>query len=414
MAIEQQQIPEALYRNAINLNRYENSVALKIVQEYNNIIVGITDRLKQFEAGELTLTPAAVNRQRTLLLQLQESLDTWAESSSLIITQELQGLAELQSDFIQEQLKKVLPSQATKNAVRTVEISPQFAQSVVNTDPRQINVFTLPEEFAVQTGTIPKFSLTAREGAVINLPNGVNVRTAFRRIAASQTELLQNTIRTGLLSNNTTAQIAKELRGQLNFEATGTLAQIKARGGIGTTLANNQIDTIVRTSINQVSNSAINSVFQANSDMIDRYKYVATLDSRTSAICGRLDGQVFEMGKGPQPPQHFNCRSTIVPIIKDSFLKQFGLEDDDLEEGLQRPSKTGLSNRGKLVPASENYAVWLSKQDIETQNKVFGIEKSKIYRSELKTNNPTDVFRKFVRSDGSTLTLEELRKANAD
>ena len=36
MAIEQQQIPEALYRNAINLNRYENSVALKIVQEYNN------------------------------------------------------------------------------------------------------------------------------------------------------------------------------------------------------------------------------------------------------------------------------------------------------------------------------------------------------------------------------------------
>ena len=62
----------------------------------------------------------------------------------------------------------------------------------------------------------------------------------------------------------------------------------------------------------------------------------------------------------------------------------------------------------------KTYAVWLSKQDIETQNKVFGIEKSKIYRSELKNNNPTDVFRKFVRSDGSTLTLEELRQANAN
>ena len=32
-----------------------------------------------------------------------------------------------------------------------------------------------------------------------------------------------------------------------------------------------------------------------------------------------LIGQVFGMGKGPQPPQHFNCRSTIVPIIKDDF-----------------------------------------------------------------------------------------------
>ena len=120
------------------------------------------------------------------------------------------------------------------------------------------------------------------------------------------------------------------------------------------------------------------------------------------------------MGKGPQPPQHFNCRSTIVPIIKDAFLKQFGLEQDDLVEGLRRPSKTGLADTGKLISAQENYAVWLSKQDVATQNKVFGIQKSAIYRQELKKKkNPTEVFRSFVRSDGSTLTLEELAKQNA-
>ena len=413
MSIERQRIPEALYRNAINLNRYENGVAKKIVNAYNDIIVQITDELKKFDTGDLTLTPAALNRQRTILLQLQESLATWANESALTTTAELQGLAELQSVFIQEQLRKVLPSDGAKNAVRTVEISPQFARSVVETDPRQINVFTLPEEFVVQTGVVPKFSITARDGAVINLPNGVNVKTAFRRIAESQTELFQSTVRTGLLANQTTQQISKQLKGKLNFEETGTLSQIKAKGGIGTVIPNNQIDTIVRTSINQVSNTAINSVFKANADMIDRYKYVATLDSRTSAICGRLDGQVFQMGKGPQPPQHFNCRSTIVPIIKDAFLDRFGLDQDDLTEGLQRPSKTGLSDRGNLVPANENYAVWLSKQDVATQNKVFGIEKSKIYREQLKTKNPTDVFRTFVRSDGTTLTLEELAKANA-
>ena len=229
------------------------------------------------------------------------------------------GFSRVAISFYTRQLRKVLPSNAAKNAVRTVEISPQFARSVVK-HLRQINVFTLPEEFTVQTGVVPKFSITARDGAVINLPNGVNVRTAFRRIAESQTELFQSTVRTGLLANQTTQQISKQLRGKLNFEETGTLNQIKAKGGIGTVIPNNQIDTIVRTSINQVSNTAINSVFKANADMIDRYKYVATLDSRTSAICGRLDGQVFEMGKGPQPPQHFNCRSTIVPIIKDGFL----------------------------------------------------------------------------------------------
>ena len=121
-----------------------------------------------------------------------------------------------------------------------------MSRSVVETDPRQINVFTLPEEFTVQTGVVPKFSITARDGAVINLPNGVNVRTAFRRIAESQTELFQSTVRTGLLANQTTQQISKQLRGKLNFEETGTLNQIKAKGGIGTVIPNNQIDTIVR------------------------------------------------------------------------------------------------------------------------------------------------------------------------
>ena len=93
------------------------------------------------------------------------------------------------------------------------------------------------------------------------------------------------------------------------------------------------------------------------------------------------------MGKGPQPPQHFNCRSTIVPIIKSGFLDRFGLDPDDLTGGLQRPSKTGLSGRGKLVPANGNYAVWLSKQGVATQNKVFGIEKAK-YIGTIKNKKP--------------------------
>ena len=39
---------------------------------------------------------------------------------------------------------------------------------------------------------------------------------------------------------------------------------------------------------------------------------------------------------------------------------------------------------------------------------------SKIYREELRTKkNPTEVFRSFVRSDGSTLTLEELGVENS-
>ena len=410
MAIEDQAVPESLYRNAINLNRYQTSVSKKLINRYNDIIVELTNELRN---TDIELTAARQLRISTILRQLEESLGTWAIDATNVTKDELQGLAALQSDFIQEQLKKVLPSDEMKSAVRTVEISPQFAQSVVTTDPARVNVFTLPEELqATRTGIEPKFSLTAREGAIITLPNGATVQTSFRRIAASQHELLSKTVNNGLLIGRTTQEISRELRGRLDFEEVGTLASIKQKGGVATKLANNQIETIVRTSINQVSNSAANAVYRNNSDITDRYRYVATLDTRTSPICSRLDGQVFTYGKGPTPPQHFNCRSTTVPLVKESFLKRFGVTQEDFEEGAQRPSKTGLAQKGKMVPASENYASWLSKQPSEIQDEVFGKKKGVIYRSQLRKKDPTTVLREFVRSDGSELTLEELGRLN--
>ena len=410
MAIEDQAVPESLYRNAINLNRYQTQVSKRLINRYNDIIVDLTNQLQN---TEVELTAASRLRITTILRQLEESLSTWAIDATTVTRDELQGLAALESEFIQEELRKVLPSDEMKRAVRTVEISPQFAQSVVTTDPARVNVFTLPEELqATTTGVQPRFSLTAREGAVITLPNGATVETSFRRIAASQTELFQKTIQNGLLIGRTTQQIARELRGRLDFEEVGTLSSIKQKGGIGTKVANNQIETIVRTSINQVSNAASQSVYRNNSDITDRYRYVATLDTRTSAICSRLDGQVFRFGKGPTPPQHFNCRSTTVPLVKESFLRRFGVTQEDFEEGAQRPSKTGLSQKGKMVPANENYATWLSKQPSDIQDEVFGKRKGKIYRSQLKKKDPTTVLKEFIRSDGSELTLEELRNLN--
>ena len=410
MAIEDQAVPESLYRNAINLNRYQTSVSKKLINRYNDIIVELTNELRN---TDIELTAARQLRISTILRQLEESLGTWAIDATNVTKDELQGLAALQSDFIQEQLKKVLPSDEMKSAVRTVEISPQFAQSVVTTDPARVNVFTLPEELqATRTGIEPKFSLTAREGAIITLPNGATVQTSFRRIAASQHELLSKTVNNGLLIGRTTQEISKELRGRLDFEEVGTLASIKQKGGVATKLANNQIETIVRTSINQVSNSAAIAVYRNNSDITDRYRYVATLDTRTSPICSRLDGQVFTYGKGPTPPQHFNCRSTTVPLVKEAFLKRFGVTQEDFEEGAQRPSKTGLAQKGKMVPANENYASWLSKQPSEIQDEVFGKKKGVIYRSQLRKKDPTTVLREFVRSDGSELTLEELGRLN--
>jgi SPP1 gp7 family putative phage head morphogenesis protein len=297
--------PEALYRNAIDLNRYSNSVARRIINAYNDIIIDATNQLRTID--ELA-APVKAARLRAILAQLKESLGTWAGDATELTALELQGLAELQSEFVTEQLRRALPAGA-RDAVRTVEISPQFAQSVVTTDPTQLNVVALSDDlFAAVQGAPATFSLTAAQGATITLPNGEVISKAFRGVAVDQAERFSQIVRQGLLTGETTPDIAKRLIGSLQFgEEAKTVRQLVAAGGQATAIADNQIVTLVRTSINQVANTASQQVYEANQDITKKYRYVATLDTRTSSICRALDGQQFPYGKGPTPPQHFNC-----------------------------------------------------------------------------------------------------------
>ena len=301
--------PESLYRNAIDLNRYSNSVARRIINAYNDIILDSVNKLRAIDDLDESFKAA---RLRSIIGQLKESLATWAGDSTELTALELQGLAELQSEFVEEQLKKVLP-RSSRNIVRSVEISPQFAQSVVVTDPTQINVVALSDDlFAAVQGAPQTFSLTAAEGATITLPNGQVVQKAFRGIAEDQAELFGQVVRQGLLTGETTDEIANRLKGRLRYKQPGSVKQIAAKGGQVTTVANNQVVALVRTSINQVANAASQQVYEANQDITKKYRYIATLDSRTSAICRALDGREFGTLTGPKPPQHFNCRSTTV------------------------------------------------------------------------------------------------------
>ena len=402
--------PAALYRNAIDLNRYSNSVARRVINAYNDIIIDATNQLRVIDD---LAAPDKAARLRGILAQLKQSLATWAGDATELTATELQGLAELQSEFVTDQLRKVLPA-GSRDAVRTVEISPQFAQSVVTTDPTQLNVVALSDDLfaavqgsealARQAGT-GAFNLTAAKGTMITLPNGSTVEKAFRGIATDQAERFSQVVRNGLLTGETTPSIAKRLIGNLQFgEEAKTVRQLVAAGGQATAVADNQVMALVRTSINQVANSASQQVYEANQDITKKYRYVATLDSRTSSICAALDGREFEYGKGPMPPQHFNCRSTTVPIIDPDILP---------------PSTTAKrASADGPVPINTSYGQWLAeKQKGETnadlrarQEKTLGASKVPYFNRLVDKYGAKDAMAKLVRDDGSELTLEQLRK----
>ena len=400
--------PSELYRNAIDLNRFSNGVAKRIAVAYNDLVLDAVDQLRGID--ELA-APAKAARLRAILAQLKQSLEGWAGTSTLAVVEDLQGLAELQSEFVANELRQALPVNL-REQIRSVQISPQFAQSVATVDPTQINVVSLSDDLqAAVTGAPQTFSLTAAQGSTVTLPNGKVLAKSFRGLAESQADLFAKTVRNGLLTGESTDKIARRLKGRLRFGDLGPLSvrQLAQAGGELTSVANNQVMAMVRTSVNQVANETSQQVYKANQDVTKRYRYVATLDSRTSPICRSLDGRSFEYGKGPTPPQHFNCRSTTVPIIDYSGL------------GISRPPQTELrrpntafgpsrARRGDTVPSNQTYGEWLDKQPKEVKADVLGAAKVPYFNRLTEKFGPTVAIRKFVSQDGSELTLDQLKR----
>ena len=387
--------PAELYRNAIDLNRFSNGVAKRIARTYNDLILDAVDQLRGID--ELS-APSKAARRRAILAQLKESLNGWAGSGTILAVEELQGLTLLQSEFVEDQLRKALPIEL-RDQIRSVQISPQFAQSVATVDPTALNVVSLSDDLqAAVTGAPATFQLTAAQGTTITLPNGKVLEKSFRGLAESQADLFAKTVRNGLLTGESTDKLARRLKGRLRFGQPGSLRQMAQAGGEVTAVANHQVMAMVRTSINQVANASSQQVYEANQDVTKRYRYVATLDSRTSAICQALDGQEFDYGKGPVPPQHFNCRSTTVPLIDYKGL------------GIPPPKPGKRRSSDGLVPANQTYGQWLSNQSKAVKADVLGPEKVPYFNRLARKYGPTKAIRKFVSEDGSELTLDQLKR----
>lgn len=87
---------------------------------------------------------------------------------------------------------------------------------------------------------------------------------------------------------------------------------------------NARVRTVVKTAGFDAINNARHSFFTdpALDNFVQAFEYSAILDSRTTAICNHLDGdnagnhsvEWYEQNSGFRPPNHFNCRSLLIPV----------------------------------------------------------------------------------------------------
>ena len=168
-------------------------------------------------------------------------------------------------------------------------------------------------------------------------------------------------MRAGYFRGDTTQSIVRQIIGTRGMGyKDGHLAAIKRDATI-----------LVRTATQNMANIARQETYRENDDIIRGWQFVATLDDRTCPTCGPLDGNVYGLGEGPQPPIHPQCRCTSVPALDEAFA--------GLEKGATRVARDADGNT-VIVDADMTYYEWLKTQDADFQDAVLGKTRGALLR----------------------------------
>lgn len=335
-------------KHAIDLLRFGNGLERDILKlltaAQENLVERLAARLVRIDERGFDIGPATTSRIETLIGQLRELNTTVYNQIADDLVENLSELSVTEGAFQVAQLKNVLP-------VAVATPSPARLRALVTTKP-------LTEGRLLQP-----FLDGMKEGA-------------DQRIEAA--------IRVGIAQGDTSDQIVRAIRGTRRLNFKDGVAEISRRSA----------RSIVRTSVNSVANNANQAVWSENSELLQGWQFVATLDTRTTTICASNDGRVFDIGSGPVPALHIGCRSISTAVTKSA--RQLGLSADEFD------FETRASIDGQ-VAASTTFDSWLRNRSQADQDKVLGKTRADLFR-----NNKLNL-QDFIRANREIITLDELR-----
>ena len=200
----------------------------------------------------------------------------------------------------------------------------------------------------------------ARPLSVAGVDEGSLLEAFFKSWTEKSKSRVEGAIRLGFAQGQTTDEIVRRIRGTRRG---------KYRDGI-VHAVRKEVTLMVRTSLQHVAASARMTLWEQNADIVEEVEFLAVLDGRTSTLCRSLSGRRFPVGKGPIPPLHIACRSTMVPVLNDGldFLDGIGRQFSRGENGVER------------VDPGMTYYDWLKTQSPAFQDNVIGPTRGKLLR----------------------------------
>ncbi|BBH19818.1 hypothetical protein Back11_11630 [Paenibacillus baekrokdamisoli] len=137
---------------------------------------------------------------------------------------------------------------------------------------------------------------------------------------------------------------------------------------------------------------------------VTEYKYMATLDLRTSSICKSMDGKIIPITEAQAgvnyPPLHAHCRSTTIPHFEDNVQERAARGDDGKTYG---------------VPGDITYQEWEKKHLPSEKNGMHGIDELVTSQSiQQPLNNDiikSSSFRKFSTAEETQAWIDQVTPA---
>lgn len=124
-------------------------------------------------------------------------------------------------------------------------------------------------------------------------------------------------------------------------------------------ISRNRALTISRTEMLRSYRGANQATFQANSDVVDQWRWTCALSIRTCAACIAMDGTLHDLSESMD--SHPNCRCTMTPVTKswEDILSPLGIDTTGMED------MNGLS-------IQKDGSDWFDGQSEATQRAILG------------------------------------------
>lgn len=232
---------------------------------------------------------------------------------------------------------------------------------------------------------------------------GAPAREWWSRQSQTLKTKFKDQVTLGVLQGESVQKITRRIRGSRASNYTDGIAKGMRESA----------EALVRTSLNSAANTGRLEMYKSNDDVIKGFQPIVTFDLRTSEICIARSGCAWDLDGNPLPqstrkesftplPWHFNCRTTLQPILK-SFKEILGSKGSQLDKQLKALPPAMKASMDGQIADNIGFGDWLKGRTVAEQKEVLGAKRQQLW-SEGKLN-----LKDLISQTGRPLTIKELQ-----